>query len=487
MYFLGVDFGGGSCKATLLSAAGKVEAEFSAEYPTVFTPDGGAEQQPEMWLRAALDCITYITRRVRPEEIKCLCFSAATHTAVLTDEYGRPLCPSVYWTDTRSAPDAEELDRLYGEEILSKTLHRPSPVWTIAQLKFIRRVRPEIFKNIRRITFAKDYVRRFFTGDFVTDRIEAEGSMFYDVAAGRWDEKLCALAGITPDMLPEVVDCLDVAGNVTDEASGISGLKKGTLVIAGTTDTAAEVFANGCINAGDVSVKFATAGRICVISDRPAVNPGVINYSHLKKGLWYPGSATKSCAASMRWFRDGFGGEYGELDEAAERTPAGAEGLIFSPHLSGELTPYNNPHMRGAFNGVSGIHTKGHFARAVMEGAAFSMRDCLNELRAVGLPAGDKAVFLGGAAKSPLWRQIAADILGLTLTVRDNCDSSFGGAMLAGIGCGEYGGFSEALRICAPRSVTIAPDESRRLVYDEAFSRYKELAAFYDRFYGGRR
>lgn len=486
MYFLGVDFGGGSCKATLLSSFGKVITEASSEYPTQYTADGGACQNPSDWIKSALECIKTVLKSVRAEEIKCVCFSAATHTAVLLGADGNPLCPSVYWTDTRSAFDARELNDICGDEIRRKTLHSPSPVWTIAQLRFISRVSPEKMRAVKRITFAKDYVRGFFTGDFVTDRIEAAGSMFYDVAENRWDSRLCSLAGISEEVLPKLNEPLDTAGYVTFSAAEASGLKEGTLVITGCTDTAAEVFAAGCINKGDASVKFATAGRICVISDGPVVNENIINYTHLKKGLWYPGSATKSCAASLRWFRDAFGGDYGALDAEALNTNAGADGLLFHPYLSGELTPYNLPSMRGAFNGVTGIHRKGHFARAVMEGAAFSMRHCLDSIRKSGLDAGDKAVFLGGAAKSALWRQIAADILEMELTVRKHCDSSFGGAMLAGIGAGAFKDTDEAFKVCRPEEITVYPDEKNREVYKEAFARYLSFAEFYKEFYGAK-
>lgn len=484
MYFLGVDFGGGSCKATLLSSSGKVAAEAFSEYPTQYIAGGGACQNPVDWVNSAIECIRSVLKFAAAEEIKCICFSAATHTAVLLGADGNPVCPSVYWTDTRSAPDARELNGICGDEIRLKTLHSPSPVWTIAQLRFLNRVSPKIMRNVKRVTFAKDYVRGFFTGDFVTDRIEAAGSMFYDVEKGRWDVKLCALAGISEDVLPKLNEPVDVAGTVTASAAAASGLKKGTLVITGCTDTAAEVFAAGCLKKGDASVKFATAGRICVISDKPAVNENIINYQHLKKGLWYPGSATKSCAASLRWFRDAFGGDYRTLDDAASETDAGADGLLFHPYLSGELTPYNLPSMRGAFNGVTGIHRKGHFARAVMEGAAFSMRNCLDSIRALGLDTGDTAVFLGGAAKSALWRQIAADVLNLKLIVRKNCDSSFGGAMLAGIGAGYFKNTDEAFSVCRPEEFTVYPDEKNREVYGKAFARYLKLADFYKEFYG---
>ena len=479
MFVLGVDFGGGASKATLLDESGRVLATATAEYPTFYGEGGKAEQDPADWYKAACGNIRAILQKgYDPKEIACVCFDAATHTAVLMDEEFSPLCPAVYWTDTRSVGEKRYLAEQFGEEIFSKCKHEVDTIWTLPEILYVKNSFPDLYAKVRRVCFAKDYVRHLFTGDFVTDRIEAEGSMLFDFDRRVWDEHLLSLVGLTAENMPAVVEPLTRVGEVLPAAAEDSGLSVGTPVICGATDTVMEVFAAGGIHAGDMTLKLATAGRICIVSDRYCADRNIINYSHLENGLYYPGSATKSCAASLRWFRDTFDGDYAEFDRMAEEIPAGCEGLTFHPYLMGELTPYANPALRGSFIGISARHTKAHFVRAVMEGVAMSLRDCFTYLREKGISLGDAAFAIGGGAKSALWRQIVADALGITLITTENNDSSFGSAMCAGIAAGFFADFADALAHCRHETGRTEPNPANRAAYDALFARYKKISAF---------
>ena len=221
-----------------------------------------------------------------------------------------------------------------------------------------------------------------------------------------WDEELCALAGIRTEMLPPLCRPTDVIGRVTEAAAAATGLAAGTPVICGTTDTCMEVFASGAVKKGDVTVKLATAGRICVITDRAYPDRHLVNYSHVAEGLWYPGTATKAAASSYRWYRDTFGGDYKELDAAAAEVALGAEGLIFHPYLNGELTPYADPMLCGSFTGVRATHTRAHFTRAVLEGVSLSLLDSKRYLDSLAIPHNEEGTLIGGGAKGTLWSQI---------------------------------------------------------------------------------
>lgn len=479
MYVLGVDFGGGASKATLLDEKGRVCAAAAAEYPTDYGSDGKAEQNPADWYAAACKNIRAVTKDIDVRQVACLCFDAATHTAVLTDERFRPLRPAVYWTDTRCITEKARLAERYGDRIFSVCKHRPDTIWTLPQLMYIKRTEPDTFARVRHVCFAKDYVRHLFTGDFITDGIEAEGSMLFDFDGRCWDGELLALAGLDTSVMPEIVSPLDVTGRLTETATRDTGLPASVRVICGSTDTAMEVFAAGGVRAGDTTVKLATAGRICVVADRYVPDGNIVNYSHVKEGLYYPGSATKSCAASLRWFRDAFGGDYAAYDRAAADIPAGCGGLLFHPYLNGELTPYAEPELAGAFTGICAEHGKAHFARAVMEGAALSLLDCADYLKERGLPPADTARIIGGGAKSALWRGILADVLGMTLVSTEHNDSSFGSAMCAGIAAGFFAGFDDAARTCIRVMGTTGPDADRHAVYRQIFARYKSLADFF--------
>ena len=194
--------------------------------------------------------------------------------------------------------------------------------------------------------------------------------------------------------------------------------------------------------------------------------------------MYYPGSATKSCAASLRWFRDTFGGSFEEFSALAEEIPVGCDGLIFHPYLMGELTPHANPMLRGSFIGVSAGHTKAHFARAVMEGVAFSLLDGITYLRNKGINVGDSAYIIGGGAKSKVWRQIVSDALGLTLIQTENNDSSFGSAMCAGISAGFFADYDEASKACKKVIGETKPIPQNTAKYAKIFKKYQKISKF---------
>lgn len=478
MYALGVDFGGGASKATLIDESGKVIATATSEYQTYYGADGKAEQNPLDWYKAACDNIRTVLDGVDACLVKCVCFDAATHTAVLMDDECKPVCNSIYWTDTRCVKEKEYLIRSFGEEIFSKCKHYVDTIWSLPEIMFVKNSKPELFSKVKRITFAKDFVRGMFTGDFVTDYIEAQGSMLFDFDKKVWDDTLLSLIGLSKSSMPKIVNPLDIVGVVNESASKDSGLQVGTPVICGSTDTVMEVFAAGATNKGDMTLKLATAGRICVISDKYYPDKNIINYSHLKHGLYYPGSGTKSCAASLRWFRDTFDGSFEEFSRLADQVVLGCDGLIFHPYLTGELTPHSNPALRGSFVGVSASHKKEHFARAIMEGVAMSLLDCLTYLKEKGLNVGDTAYIIGGGAKSNVWRQIVSDCLNLTLITTERNDSSFGSAMCAGVASGFFTDLDQASKICRQITGKTEPNKENTEKYKKIFEKYKKISKF---------
>ena len=476
-YLLGIDFGGGSSKATLLSEEGKVIATNSYEYKTLYPKPGWVEQNPEDWYIATRENIRAILDKsaISPSDISGIALDAATHTAVCMDENFAVLRPAIYWTDIRCTKEVEYLDNNLRDTVVKQVLHSPGTIWTLPQLMWIKENEPEVWQKVDKICFAKDYVRHKLTGDYVTDYIEAEGSMLFDYNNMCWSEELCAVIGFPKNKLPRLVKPTDVVGAITKEAGEETGLMEGTPVICGTTDTVMEVFAAGGVEEGNMTIKLATAGRICVISDKAYPDKNLINYSHFVDGLWYPGTATKACASSYRWFRDTFDGDFEALDEQAGNENVCSDGLVYHPYLNGELTPYQNPNLCGSFVGIRASHTKGHFARAVMEGVCMSLKDCMLTLDDIGINHSKKAVVIGGGAKSELWRQIIADSLGITLVSKKRSDSSFGSAMLAGISTGVWNSPKEALKICNETVEQTVPNEENSVKYNKLFDKYKKI------------
>lgn len=476
-YLLGIDFGGGASKATLLREDGVIAASNSVEYPTYYPHSGYAEQDPDDWYNAIKENIAeiFLKSGIDKEDIAALCLDAATHTAVLTDEDGAVLRPAIYWTDSRSTKECAYIRNNFGEIILKKSLHNVDTIWTLPQLMWVKNNEREIWNNIGKIFFPKDYIRFLLTGKYCTDYIEAEGSMLFDYNTLAWSEELCGIIGLDTDILPPVIAPTDFAGKITEKAAAETGLSVNTKIICGTTDTALEVFASGAVKNGDMTIKLATAGRICMVTDKAYPHKHMINYSHIENGLWYPGTATKSCAASYRWYRDTFGGGYKELDDGAKQIEVGCDGLIFHPYLNGELTPYADPNLCGSFTGVRASHTKAHFSRAVMEGVAMSLMDCKTVFDELGISFPQRANIIGGGSESSVWRQIVADALGIELVQKESSDSSFGSAMLAGVAVGIWNSLSEAVQKCSKTLSVTKPRRENTEKYNRLFERYKKI------------
>ena len=473
-YLLGVDFGGGSTKATLIDIKGNIVAEHMVEYPTYYPQLGWCEQSPVDWNNALEKNVQGILEKsgINTSDILALAIDSATHTWVMCDKDMKPIRPAIHWTDSRSRLQATKLKELYGELIFETCFHKPDAMWTLPQILWVKENEPENFKKIRYIFFEKDYIRYGLTEVYCTDYIEAQGSMLFDCRKNVWSDQLLQFSGITKEMLPPIVKPTDVVGTVTREAAIRTGLKEGTPVICGTTDTVLEVFAAGAVHPGDATVKLATAGRICVITEKPYPHQFLVNYSHVAEGLWYPGTGTKAAASSYRWYRDTFGGDYVELNEGAENVPIGSEGLMYHPYINGELTPYADPTLCGSFIGIRATHTKAHFTRSVLEGVAFSLLHSKKTLEEIGIAPSGRATIIGGGAKGELWRQITADCLGIELVKTVSSDSSLGSAMLAGVAVGVFENPEEAVKACIRVESVTTPNLENTEKYEELFTEY---------------
>jgi len=476
-YVLGADIGSGSVKLTLLSRKGVIAGTAGCEYPTFYPQVGWCEQEPEDWCAAFRKALAELLEQtgVRPEQIEAVAPDAATHTAVLLGADCRVLRRSILWTDQRSKAQVQWLKENCLDTVMRQVRNAPTTVWTLPQFLWLRENEPEVWGKIRHILFAKDYLRYRLTGTLETDTIDAAGSMFYDVERECWSEELCAIGGIDQSWLPALRRPVDLAGCVTPESAKEFGLAEGTKVLVGTTDTVMEVLAAGSVAPGHATVKLATAGRICVITDQPLDSKFIFNYRHVVPGLWYPGTGTASCAASYRWYRDVIGREpFAELNIPAEAVAPGSDGLMFHPYLNGELTPYNDPDLKGSYVGISSRHTTAHFTRATLEGVALSLKDCLLTLRALGVEM-NRVRIIGGGAKGLLWRQIVSDVLGLEMEKVKVDDSSFGTAMLAAVGIGWFDSFAEAARICIQIDSVTKPDPKNHGIYNKLFAKYKAV------------
>lgn len=480
---VGIDLGAGSLKISIINTDGSLVSEASAPVATFAPHPGWSEQNPQDWWQAACDAMQRVLAASgRPAtDIAAISFSAGAHTQVLEDADGRVIRPAILWNDQRSRKETQELRERADTRILEIGANRVNPTWTLPQMLWLRKYDPEAFARVKRLYVAKDWLRAQFTGTWETDTIDALGTLMLDAKTAQWSTELCDMIGWPMATLPPIVKPSAIVGKVTAKAAQATGLAEGTPVVCGTSDTAAETFGAGMVREGMGVVKLATAATVNVLAAKPRPDFSLINYYHIVPDYWYVIAATNSCASAHKWLRDTFFRRDGEdgsavfdlMDTKAAVVRPGSEGLFFHPYLNGERSPYWDPLLRADFVGAGFNHGGGHFVRALYEGVAYSLKDCLEVLKSKGLGF-STARLTGGGARSALWRQIVADVLNITVELPAVADASFGAALLAGVGIGIYKDERAAANVVHIVS-RATPDLERAEIYERGFPIYRDI------------
>ena len=481
---LGIDYGTGGCKVTAIGEDGSFAGEASVEYTTYHDHPGWSEQDPQDWWTSLCAALKKLAAKgVDLKSVAACALDGSTHNAVLLDADYRPVRRTIMWTDQRATAECAALKAGWGEKIFSTCYQMPAPTWTLPQMMWLKANEPDALAKTKHVLFVKDYVRYLLTGEAATDYIEAQGTLMWDMANGKWDESLVVLSGLQPANMPRIVAPTDVAGRITAAAAAATGLTEGMPVVCGTSDSAVEDYGAGAVEPGDLIIKLATAGNVNSMTAAAHPHPKTLTYSHVVPGMWYSVSATNAAALCMRWLRDGFygdcaadvdGGIYSLIDREASASPVGANGVFFHPYLQGERCPYWDANLRASFTGVSISSSRGDFARALMEGVAFSLRDCYRTLEEMKLPV--KRIFLiGGGARSKLWSEIVANVFNCNVAVPTPGDASFGAALLAGVGVGCFADVKDAVEKCLHVDRTIEPDAEAAAKYDHLFTCYRRI------------
>lgn len=475
-YILASDLGSGSCKTMLLDENGRIACKAASEYPTYHLKPGWVEQKPDDWYRSFTATVREVLSEtgVNPKQIQAVGLVGVTHNTVLLDGRDRPLGNAILTFDQRSVEQCRQIEEKWGEDVFQRTLNAPSPLWSWPQLLWIRQNEPERWDQVRRLLFQKDYVRHRLAPGYLTDTIDAAGTLLYDPLLNRWIPEFCDDLGVNSESLPRLSAPMEVVSRVCRRGAADSGLNEGTPVIAGTTDTVAEMFGSGLLRPGQGMVKLASVGRLAVVCESPLRNRRILNYRHVMPDLWYPGSGTKSAATSPRWLRDSLWSDqsFAEIDEAATQIPPGSEGMLFHPHLHGEWAPHWNEELRANFIGATVRHTRAHFSRAVLEGVAFSLRDAIDYLAEIGLTYTEYRL-IGGGTRSPLWRRIVCDILGQPITVPRQRDAVYGAALITAVAAGFFKLDPTQIEGIVPVEARLEPDPMTHQRYCELFDIYK--------------
>jgi xylulokinase len=451
---VGLDVGTTGVKAVAVSDRGDVLARAERGYPLATPRPGWSEQDPEDWWRAA-----EVALRELGVEPTAVGVSGQMHGLVALDAEDHVLRPAILWNDQRTAAECREIEELVGgaERVLELTGNPVLTGFTAPKLLWLRRHEPETYARIRRVLLPKDYVRLRLTGEHATDVSDASGTLLFDVRGRSWSAPMLQALDLAPEWLPPAVESTELGG-------------------AG--DQAASALGVGIDRPGPVSVVLGTSGVVFAALDGYAPDPrGALHtFCHAVPRTWHSMGVMLSAGGSLQWLSRALGNVPMDtlLGEAAA-WPAGCEGLLFQPYLAGERTPHADPDARGAFVGLTLRHDRGALARAVLEGVAYGLRDSLELLRSVGVGV-DVGRVSGGGARSSLWLEVVASVLGLPLerTAAEE-GAAYGAALLGGVANGVFGDAHEAVAACVRVRDRIEPIAELHTPYEEGYARYRRL------------
>ena len=464
------------------SVTGLSLAVHGHEYP-IHTPQPGyAEQDPEDYWRATVLAVRQVIQTADTNAITAIGFSGQMHGTILLNRAHAPISPAIIWADARTGHEAADLvQRVPHWAQIAGT--NPAPGFQIATLAWIAAHRPDWLAQTAHVILPKDYVRLKMTGDIHTDISDAASTGAFDVAHGIWSRSLIEAAGVSSDIFPTVAASSQVVGMLRDAAANELGLPRGIPVVTGCADQPAQAIGSGLVKPGIGSVTIGTGGQVFV-PYQPAgplqTDPRIHVFNHAVPQMWYVLGAILSAGSSLRWLRDLVGlhdtpNAYTLLSDEAARVPVGAQGLRYLPYLFGERTPHMDAQASGAWIGLRYHHTRGHLARAVMEGVSFGLRDALTLALSLGASV-DMLVIAGGGAESVVWRQILTDVLGVPLQKsRQKEQACLGAAVLAGVGSGVYADLPLACARLVQYDAPTLPDPERHTWYEEAYAQYRGL------------
>ncbi|HMZ07159.1 MAG TPA: xylulokinase [Anaerolineales bacterium] len=482
-YFLGIDTSTTSSKALLIDSQGEVIAVDSSPH-TLQTPKPlWSEQNPLEWWGAVSASVKSVLEKagIGGERVAAVGLTGQMHGLVLLDEAGNVLRPAILWNDQRTQSQCDEIHRRIGKE---KFIHITGNValtgFTAPKILWVQENEPEVYAKAKHVLLPKDYIRYKLTGEYAMDKADGAGTVLFDLKSRDWSAEVLNALGIDASWMPRTFEGTEFTGHVTEEAASLTGLKVGTPVAAGGGDQAAQAVGVGAVEAGIVGLTVGTSGVIFASTPAALIEPeGRLHaFCHAVPGMWHFMGVMLSAAGSLQWYRDTFAPAVGfdELVTEAESAPAGCEGLLFLPYLSGERTPHPDPLARGSFIGLTLRHSRAHMTRAVLEGVAFGLKDSFMLIQNAGLGSITQVRASGGGTKGALWRQILASVLEAELvTVNTAEGAAYGAALLAGVGAGAWADVPTACKNTIRITGQTLPVDEQVMVYRKMYPIYQEL------------
>ena len=483
MYFLGIDISTTATKALLINNNGKVIGINSSSYSFKTPHPLWSEQHPSLWWDGTVNSVRGLLKNsgIEPSQIAGVGLTGQMHGLVLLGRNCEVLRPAILWNDQRTQDQCNEIHTRIGKShFISITGNVSLTGFTAPKILWVQKNEPQIYQHISHVLLPKDYVRYKLTGLFATDMADGSGTLLLDLRNRNWSQEVLEKLQIPTEWMPALFEGPDITGVITEEASLATGLSKGTPVMAGGGDQAAQAVGVGAISEGVVALTLGTSGVVFASTNEPYYHPeGILHaFCHSVPGKWHFMGVMLSAAGSLRWLHDTFSPnlEYDQLLKPAESVPPGANGLIFLPYLSGERTPYPDPFARGAFVGLTLRHGFSEITRAVLEGVAFGIKDIFELIKKSGTTSINQVRISGGGAKSQLWRQILSDVLDCELvTVNSMEGAAYGAALLAGVGSGCWADVDRACESVIELVGSVQPNPKNQDSYAKSYSIYQSL------------
>lgn len=482
-YFLGIDVSTTGVKALLVDLHGEVAGSSTSDLPLSTPQPLWSEQDPADWWEGAVKSVRAVLQStgITGEQVSAVGLTGQMHGLTLLDESGAVLRPAILWNDQRTAAQCEEIRaRLGKERLIQLTGNDALTGFTAPKILWVQQNEPEVYRKTRHVLLPKDYVRYRLTGEYAVDRADGAGTILFDIRRRDWSEEMLDALGIPWEWLPKTFEGPEITGRISLEAARLTGLREGTPVSAGGGDQAAQAVGVGAVRPGIVALTLGTSGVVFATTGEAFIEPeGRLHaFCHSVPGRWHLMGVMLSAAGSLRWYRDTFapGCDYDALLKPASDVPAGCEGLLFLPYLTGERTPHPDPLARGAFAGLTVRHGMPHLTRAVLEGVAFGLRDSFELIKTAGLAHINQVRVSGGGARSPLWRQILADVFEAELvTVNTTEGAAYGAALLAGVGSGAWADVDAACAATVRQTGVSQPDPAQVERYQRVYGLYRQL------------
>ncbi len=481
-FVIGIDTSTTATKAVLVDREGSVVGVGSASYNYETPAPLWSEQDPHLWWDGTVAAIQQVMseHEIASSDVKAVGLTGQMHGSVLLDEDGEVVRPAVLWNDQRTEAECDEIRRLVGHKrLIEVTGNDALTGFTAPKLLWVRRNEPENWARVSQILLPKDYLRFRLTGDYASDVAGGSGTILFDLGLRTWSPEILEALEIDPALLPATFEGPQITGAISAIAAEATGLKPGTPVVAGGGDQSANAVGVGAVSPGVVALSLGTSGVVFATTDGPRVEPDgrVHAFCHAVPDRWHMMGVMLSAAGSLRWLRDTMAPDssFDDLVGPAANVPAGSDGLLFLPYLTGERTPHPDPRARGAFVGLTVRHDMSHLTRSVLEGVAFGLKDGFDLMIDSGVPAPTQIRASGGGMRSPLWRQILADVLFAEIaTVQTEEGAAYGAGLLAAVGADWFGSVAEA---CAVSVVAekVAEPSGLGPTYAEAHARYRSL------------